>query len=55
MTGIAELQAQALDATGRILRGASADCCWHAATPAPAGTRSATERPVPARALTPHA
>ena len=32
MTGIAELHAQALDATGRILRGVPADC-WHAATP----------------------
>ena len=31
MTGIAELHAQALDATGRILRGVPADC-WHAAT-----------------------
>ena len=39
MTGIAELQAQALDATGRILRGVPADR-WHAATPAPAGTRA---------------
>ena len=32
MTGVAELHAQALDATGRILRGVPADC-WHAATP----------------------
>lgn len=32
MTGIAELHAQALDATGRILRGVPADC-RHAATP----------------------
>jgi hypothetical protein len=40
MTGIAELQAQALDATGRIVRGVPADR-WHAATPASAGTRSA--------------
>jgi len=32
MTGIAELHAQAPDATGRILRGVPADC-WHAATP----------------------
>jgi hypothetical protein len=32
MTGIAELHAQALDATGRILRGVPADR-WHAATP----------------------
>ena len=36
MTGIAELQAQALDATGRILRGVPADCslgdlAWQAA------------------------
>ena len=38
MTGIAELQAQALDATGRVLRGVPADCsacrypgaCWDA-------------------------
>jgi hypothetical protein len=39
MTGIAELHAQALDATGRILRGVPADR-WHAATPAPAGKRA---------------
>jgi hypothetical protein len=32
MTCIAELHAQAPDATGRILRGVPADC-WHAATP----------------------
>src|SRR5438132_13414087 len=32
MTGIAELHAQALDATGRIVRGVPADR-WHAATP----------------------
>jgi hypothetical protein len=32
MTGIAELHAQALDATGRIPRGVPADC-WHAAAP----------------------
>ena len=32
MTGIAELHAQALDATGRILRGVRA-YRWHAATP----------------------
>ena len=32
MTGIAELHAQALDATGRIVRGVPADG-WHAATP----------------------
>ena len=32
MTDIAELHAQALDATGRIVRGVSADR-WHAATP----------------------
>jgi len=30
MTGTAELHAQALDATGRILRGVPADC-WPAA------------------------
>src|SRR2546429_6920695 len=41
MTGIAELHAQALDATGRILRGVPADC-WHAATPAPAIDRKST-------------
>ena len=34
MTGIAELHAQAPDATGRILRGVPADR-WHAATPVP--------------------
>lgn len=32
MTGIAELHAQALDATGHIVRGVPADR-WHAATP----------------------
>jgi len=53
MTGIAELHAQALDATGRILRGVPAD--WHAATPAPAGTRSANRTASSGAALTPHA
>ena len=37
MTGIAELRA--LGAAGRIVRGVLADR-WHAATPAPAGTRA---------------
>jgi hypothetical protein len=32
MTGIAELHARALDATGRIVRAVPADR-WHAATP----------------------
>ena len=39
MTGIAELHAGALEATGRIVRGVAADR-WHASTPCPAGTRA---------------
>ena len=38
MTGIAELHAQALDATGRIVDGVPADR-WHAATHAATGMR----------------
>jgi hypothetical protein len=36
MTDIAELHAQTLDATGRIVCGVPADR-WHAAAPAPTG------------------
>jgi len=48
MTGIAELHAQALDATGRILRVVPADC-WPAATRRRPGRAQRTERSVPAR------